>query len=44
MSDALDHAIIDATQRIERHRGQILRALCGGVSWHQERIVHGAKS
>jgi hypothetical protein len=38
--DALDHAIADATQRIERHRGQILRALCGGVSWHEGRIVH----
>jgi len=37
--DALDHAITDATQRIERHRGQFLRALCGGVSWRDERVV-----
>jgi hypothetical protein len=37
--DALDHAITDVTQRIERHRGQILRALCSGVSWHEEQIV-----
>ena len=36
--DALDHAITDAIQRIERHRGQILRVLGGGVSWHEGRI------
>jgi len=33
------HAIADATRRIKRHRGQILRALCGGVSWRDERVV-----
>ena len=37
--DAIETAITNATQRIERHRGQILRALCGGVSWHEARIV-----
>lgn len=43
MTAQLDPAILRdaayATQRIERHRGQILCALCGGVSWHDERVV-----
>ena len=37
--DAFDDAITDATQRIKRHRGQILHALCSGVSWREERVV-----
>lgn len=35
---AIEHAITAATERIKRHRGQILRALCIGVSWHEGRI------